>query len=62
MTCTRSTACEISQMERRLSVPGDGGRSPTVAIETDCFEAFSPFVGVKNRLLLCEAMPDRLPL
>ena len=50
------------QMEATLAVLGDGGRSPTVAIETDCFEAFSPFVGVKMRLLLCEAMPDRLPL
>ena len=50
------------QMDNQTAVPTDVGRSPTVAIETDCFEAFSPFVGVKKRLLLCEAMPDRLPL
>ena len=29
MPCTRSTACKVSQMESRLSVPGDGCRYPT---------------------------------
>jgi len=29
MPFTRSTACKVSQMESRLSVPGDGCRSPT---------------------------------
>ncbi len=30
MPCTRSTACAISQIEGRLSVPGDGCRSAII--------------------------------
>ena len=34
MPCTRSTACKFSRMESRLSVPGDGCRSPTDAVHS----------------------------
>jgi hypothetical protein len=36
-------------METTLAVLGQRRRSPTAAIETDCFEAFSLFVCVEVR-------------
>ena len=62
MGCNGGREMSLFEVESRSRGPAEPYRSPTVAIETDCFEAFSPFVGVKKRLLLCEAMPDRLPL
>lgn len=39
MPCTRSTACKVSQMESRLSVPGDGCRSSTNrCAKTTCYD------------------------